>query len=696
MRICHGVAGHVVYIDEAEIQWKKPIDLAKQHALERWDMSASDLIVLSSGGGAVGPESSADSLGKDRDIFIFLISTLNPGSEVVAEPLALSEPSDEAGEAANAASTEDELLRLRARCTDPAFEVFRSNIEEAHRWLLESRPVNALAAQAAARLEVQRLASKAVLDNLVSYRTKCTRCISLFLQKYSKVQERFDQNLADIEPSMNALALVNLHPSIRAPGRSVLADLVPVDRIQHFAANLQAERKRLVGRVEKLRKQDEFVQSLCEQAKDHMLQFSHEDSVETVAEKIRGEHARAETELLPALRNIVPCEGAVPTAVIDEEKRSAAALEGLARLCGNIRAQRLPELQAHWEQRHSLFLQRLREVAYSQTKVRDVERQAALLEEEINVQRKYSEQLGHLKKLPRAYQKMLHEVARRRQFHDRYLAEREQARLRLARMAEEENSRRRTFLQHHGCHLPQELAHGLGSLVPPVTVDVAGFDTQLPNIDFNSMLDSSSGNSLPPGQSMETSSGNSPPRPKQAAPSPGNSLPGRAEAPGISRDRTSSTSSCGSSTLKALGSANNAASAQFASTSQGQATSSSQGGSSGQAGTGSSGNAGSSQEHGSFGAIGSSQSSQEKSATAGGPPAISGHATVAGTGSGAESLDKSTEAVEAPSRSLHAQNRELSAQVVSLKAQVASLKEELSRQRATLLTSGGAQVASLV
>jgi len=673
MRVCHGVAGHIVEVDEAELQWKKPIDLVTQYALDRWDMAASDLIAISSGGGTVGPGLSADSLGEDRHVFVFLRSALDPRAEVTAETLSITAP-HESGlneDSAAVANSEDELLRLRAQCTDPAFQVFRGNIEEAHRWLLKSRPVNTLAGQAVARIEVQRLAAQAVVENLTSHRTTCTRSMALFLQKYSKVQEQFDQNLANVEPCMTTLASVSLHPAMRAPGRAVLADLVPRERIGHFTTNLQAERKRLAHRLEKLKKQDTLAQSLCEQVKDHMLQFSQELGVESIAEKIQGEHAHAELELLPQLRSLVPCEGAAPTSVLEEEKRSAGVLEGLAKVCRNISAQRLPELQARWDQRHAQFLQRLREVSYVQSKVRDVERQAALLEEEINVQRNYSQQLGHIKKMPRAYQKMLYEIARRRQFRDRYLAEQEQARLRLAKMAEEENCRRRVFLQRHGSHLPAELAHGLGSLVPAVTVEVAGFDAQLPDIDFDSMFDSSVG-------ATDTSN---------AAGLLGQRVPATLSSPSRDEPR-SSTSSCASSSLpprvsrgipRGAGRAAQPVQTPGLDRSMGDTLAGdSQGGSSGQTGTGSSGQAAACSQDG--GASSQSLGAQGLSSSTGTAPA--------GVESSVESLGAacvgSNSGAGAKADELQEQNQELS-------AQVASLMEELAQLRAARPASGTSQ-----
>merc|ERR1719453_866983 len=147
--------------------------------------------------------------------------------------------------------------------------------------------------------------------------------------------------------------------------------------------------------------------------------------------------------------------------------------------------------------------------------------------------------------MPRAYQKMLQEVARRRQFQERYLAEREQTRLRLARMAEEENSRRQTFLHNHGCHLPAELSQGLGSQVPHVSMSIKAFDEQLPEIDYKSLLD---GSCITATQSSISET--PPKRPDIAPPVPASSFSlGQAET--VFRDRASSTSGSSSQVAQA-------------------------------------------------------------------------------------------------------------------------------------------------
>jgi len=184
----------------------------------------------------------------------------------------------------------------------------------------------------------------------------------------------------------------------------------------------------------------------------------------------------------------VPAEGTDAHAVLEEEKRSDSMLEGVKQVCSSI-ADMQRELRTAWQHQRATFVQRLREVSYIQSKVRDVERQAVVLEEEVNSQRTNASQLDHLRRMPKAYQKMLVEVARRQEFRDRYAAQCEHFRSLLGKMMEDENGRRRDFMKHYGCHLPAELMHGLGSLVPAASVEISDFDTSLPEIDFGSLED---------------------------------------------------------------------------------------------------------------------------------------------------------------------------------------------------------------
>jgi len=480
MRICHGLAGQVLEVDDQELEWRFPVDVVRLHVCNRWDVEADDLILLASGGDVLGPNVRSEAFGRCRDVFVFLRSALDPKAAPVQSHLVVEPQSPDAE-----ADEHDDPLQPSG--ADPAFSAFRGNIAEARRQLAESRPLVSLASSAEARQEVQRLAGQAVLDNLASQRATCTRSMSLFLQKYDRVQERFDQNLSKVEASFAALTNVALHPALRATGRESLADVVPRERVLQYAASLREERAQLARRLAKLRQQDSQTQALCEQIANTLRQVLQDDAVVAAAQAIQQEHARAQSELLPALCGLVPQEGAAPASVLEDEKRSASMLEGLARACSSMR-DLLSEHQASWERRHHSFMQRLREVSYIQSRVRNVERQAALLEEEINVQRSYSQMFSKLQRLPKAYHKALCEIARRRDFKTRYAAQGDHARSTLARMMEEENVRRRAFHQRYGCQLPADLFSSLGSIAPAAVITVPEFDVALPNIDFTSLL----------------------------------------------------------------------------------------------------------------------------------------------------------------------------------------------------------------
>lgn len=503
MRICHGLSGEVLEVEGREVlsgegARQRVADVAKRRACERWGGDAEDLIVLlpaarslagsEHAAGATDATVDSTACGGGGDVFVFsrgALSAIGPGFSE-AGPELYAEARDPEVEEAGAYDPEDELLRLRAAAGDAAVENFRDNIAEARRRILEARPVVAMAARAETRVEVQRLAAQAVLDNLASQRSTCSRSLSLFLHKYERVQEKLVETLGQMEASWTSLQSACLHPAMRSPGRETLADVVPRDRIFKFTATMQAERERLAKRLEKLQQRHVQVQTLGDQVEEKLRLFSREDGVGIAARTISGELARVEKDLLPTLCACVPLEGAPSPAVLEEEKRSRGFLEALARACEGV-SDMQADLHAAWGRQRANLLQRLREVSYVQSKIRDVERQAVLLEEEINAQRNCAQQLEHLRRMPKAYQKMLGEIARRRNFRVRYVAQCENFRSMLVKMMEDENGRRRDFVQHFGRHLPADLLQGLGSLVPAVSVEVPAFDVSLPEIDFSSL-----------------------------------------------------------------------------------------------------------------------------------------------------------------------------------------------------------------
>jgi len=492
MRVCHGLAGEAVDVEDAE--YRKPLDLVRQLARDRWHLS-EDLIVLTSGGGTLSDHSRSEDV--RGDVFFFLQKCLE--SEVDVVPARL-DPADPTLAAFGGGEELDEVVGQRCvDVIDPAFEAFRGNIAEARARIAESRPVASLALRCEERVHVQRLAARAVLDNLTSHRSACSRSMSLLAQKSSRVQTKLSDSLDKVEVSMKALESVGLHAALQTQGRTTLADVMPRERIRRFTEALEAERAQLIQRLEKLQRQDSQLQALCDQVAERVEQLILEDSVGVEAKAILEEQGRAQRELLPELRALVPSAGAAPSTVLEDEKRSALVLDSVKTACANVRSS-LDQLQSCWDRQHQTFVQRLREVAYVQSKVRYVERQAALLEEEVNAQSNNSQQLNRLQKMPRAYNSTLREVALRRQFRARYLAQCEKALTTLSRMVEVENSRRRAFLQRYSCYLPTDFVQGLGTLAPLATLEVPDFDSQLPEIDVASVEG-------PSGQAMQEASG---------------------------------------------------------------------------------------------------------------------------------------------------------------------------------------------
>lgn len=479
MRICHGLAGEFVDVEDQELECKKPLDVITQHVWSRWQVAADDIIILLTGGLELRRSCGSEELGEGSDVFIFLRSALDPQEHIPVTPL-----KGDDGLILESSHLEEEL-RLRASL-DPALKAFHTDLSEAGNLLAGSRSAASIAVQAEAFVKVQRLSAQVVLDNLTSHREVCTRSMALFQQKYEKLEEQFDLHLGNVEAWMAALGDIALHPAVCDAGCQTLADLVPQDRISSAHIRLQEERAQFTQRVSKLLQQERAVKGPFDNVTANVKAFIAEGVLVMKARAIRQEHARADSDLLTALCAVMPQEDAPASSILEYEKRSSKALEDISKACNGVRELQ-EELQACWRQQHTGFLLRLREVAFVQSSMHDVESQAALLEEEINNLSDRLQKLGRLRKMPRAYQQMLQDIARRRQFRALYTAKVQDAREVLTKMMEEENEQRRAFLRNHGCFLPASLVQGLGSYAPPVTMSLPDFDKLLPCIDFASL-----------------------------------------------------------------------------------------------------------------------------------------------------------------------------------------------------------------
>eukprot|EP00913_Durusdinium_trenchii_P024139 g22666.t1 len=87
MRICHGLAGEVLEVDS---EYRKPLDLVRQHARERWNLQLEDLIVLTSSGNVLSAESREEDA---LDVYFFTKQCLETQAEVIPERLDAKDPS---------------------------------------------------------------------------------------------------------------------------------------------------------------------------------------------------------------------------------------------------------------------------------------------------------------------------------------------------------------------------------------------------------------------------------------------------------------------------------------------------------------------------------------------------------------------------------------------------------------------------
>mmetsp|Transcript_37977 Transcript_37977/g.82226 ORF Transcript_37977/g.82226 Transcript_37977/m.82226 type:complete len:562 (-) Transcript_37977:228-1913(-) len=527
MRICHGLLGETLETTEDADQ--VPLEVVRHHAMFQWQVPPEDLIILIPGGSVLTSTVKFQDLPPGSDVFIFRKSFLEDSAEegtesaakradpeenpkdakslaALAEDLHLSstEASQvEAEDVEACASVENSLRRAWPSAEEPLRAKFLNNITEARASLERMRMSVVLALRIQVRLEIQQLAIQVVLENLKSHRTLCSESLALFLRKHDKVQSKLQESLAQVPTFLETLRSVSLHPTLRLPGRETLGDAIPHERILRFTSKLQAERERCNNQLEKLKQQDAQVKYICDQTAGQVRQLLQDPSVQGVTHSIKDQHTHIVRDLLPTLGLQVSVVSSEPSVILEEERRCDQALSGIRRLSMDT-WNRIEGLRHTWVRRIDSFIQRLREVSYSQSKVKSVERQAALLEEEVNAQRRSLDQIDHLQKLPKSYQKALLEVCRRHTFRERYMSTCEKLQRELTRMVEDENKLRRGFAARYGCHLPVDLVPGIGSMVPGASVEVPDFDSLLPLFEATEVDDNKN---LPDARAAASTSG---------------------------------------------------------------------------------------------------------------------------------------------------------------------------------------------
>jgi hypothetical protein len=243
---------------------------------------------------------------------------------------------------------------------------------------------------------------------------------------------------------------------------------------------MREDHVRLEGKIESLTENSAEICKVTDQEHENLNAFEEDRTLEQAME----EQASALDKARPLWDRVLECVTATEAQdVLAAEKVSARVVADLEPVLLEHQEQHQRCLQL-WNARCGHFLQRLRDVSYVQTRLRSVELQGVLFSESLRTLGSQLAQASHIAKMPVAYQKALYELARRRQFKQRYLAYAQHARDVLKRMKDEEDECRRHFMRRHGCHLPTDFLPGLDTLPPAPVIEVASFDEGLPEVDF--------------------------------------------------------------------------------------------------------------------------------------------------------------------------------------------------------------------
>lgn len=355
-----------------------------------------------------------------------------------------------------------------------------ASVLEAQQLLRRSTRLVATSAEMRRRLEMQKKACLSVRSNLTNRKSVFARNMELLQEKFHRDHERHQELLKAIESSLVQLGEIRLHAELQAPQRQTLADCIPCERIEEFVKRMREDHVRLENKIESLTTNSSEICKVTDQEDENLHSFEDDRTVEQAID----EQASALDKARPLWDRVLECVNATEAQdVLAAEKVSARVVADLEPVLLEHQEQHQRCLQL-WNARCGHFLQRLRDVSYVQTRLRSVELQGVLFSESLRTLGSQLAQASHIAKMPVAYQKALHELARRRQFKQRYLAYAQHAKDVLKRMKDEEDECRRHFMRRHGCHLPTDFLPGLDTLPPAPVLEVASFDEGLPEVDI--------------------------------------------------------------------------------------------------------------------------------------------------------------------------------------------------------------------
>jgi len=234
-----------------------------------------------------------------------------------------------------------------------------------------------------------------------------------------------------------------------------------VRKIEDGSALLERQQREVLDALERDYR-DILASIACEKQREDD-DSTHEDahpSVRSLCDVLEIKHQKHQDEMLPKLY------------FVDR------SIEQLCRLCAD---------------EHTAMMQRMQKQMYLvsvlQSRIREQGQRLGAMRAALEQLVRGTNELKHVERMPSAYVAALTEVILRRAFKRKYVAELERVFDRLAKMIDNECTRRETFAKAHGGHLPPNLLLGLADRPAYCDIRMRQFDGLLPDIDDFSVKD---------------------------------------------------------------------------------------------------------------------------------------------------------------------------------------------------------------
>ncbi|KAF4041156.1 Autophagy-related protein 11 [Phytophthora infestans] len=357
----------------------------------------------------------------------------------------------------------------------------------------------------AQELQVQERAIAAAVANLDLFKTSMMKHFAPFWADFQATSDKHERLLSQFDSYLEALATVDLHPTLATDERKTLHDCIPVEKEREWASQCEQSHTHVRGQVLKLQQvHDEICKEVTDMLDAHGETCREYEQASTELNEMKALGSK-QMNITNTLRGNLQyvlssieetstiASGSNPmqasTNALDVCRRIDELYQGQQNMVPD--AQKLVDdivthvdrIAANKSKTFARVHSTLRQISISQSKIRDFENSLAVFREALAAQKKHFYELEHLDKLPESYAACLKEISRRlkygRMFSDRIQSMAEE----LAQLREDEVQHREEFLRSFGQHLPRDFVSGLAEKPSHCEFRMRPFDQSLPLIE---------------------------------------------------------------------------------------------------------------------------------------------------------------------------------------------------------------------